>query len=184
MNLLEMILNADNSGSVREVAQRFEMSEDEARNAIGQIVPALSRGISRNVSQQGGLESLLNALSQGNHQRYLDRPEELARPETITEGNSILGHILGSKDVSRNVAGHAAVNTGIDAGILKQMLPMVAAMVMGMLGRQASGAGSLDALPGGGGTPSGLPGLLGTFLDADRDGSIMDDLLELGKKFF
>jgi len=184
MNLLEMILNADNDGPVREVARRFGMREDDARNAISQIVPALSRGISRNVSQQGGLENLLNALSQGNHHRYVDHPEELARPEPITDGNSILGHILGSKDVSRNVAGHAAVNTGFDANVLKQMLPMVAAMVMGVLGKQASGTGSLGALPGGGGSPSGLPEILGTFLDADRDGSIMDDLLGLAKKFF
>ncbi len=185
MNLLEMIQNPDNMNLVREAGKKFGMGEDDARNAIGQIVPALSRGLSRNASQPGGMEALLNALASGNHQRYVDNPEELARPEAIQDGNSILGHILGSKDVSRNVAGHAAAQTGLDPGILKQMLPMIAAMAMGVLGKQASGAGSLESLRGGGeGSPSGLPGLLGTLLDSDKDGSIVDDLLGLAKKFF
>ena len=61
---------------------------------------------------------------------------------------------------------------------------MVAAMAMGVLGKQASGAGSQGALRSGEGSPSGLPGLLGTLLDSDRDGSIVDDLLGLAKKFF
>ena len=184
LNLLDMILNADNSPLIREAAQRFGMGEDDARNAIGQMVPALSRGISRNVSQPGGMEALLNALASGDHRRYVENPEELANPETIRDGNSILGHILGSKDVSRNVAGHAAAQTGIDAGILKQMLPMVAAMAMGMLGKQFSRAGSELAPREGEGSSPGLPGLLGTLLGSNQDGYLMDDLLGLAKKFF
>ena len=60
------------------------------------------------------------------HAQYVDQPSQLAQPSSITDGNKILGHLLGSKDSSRQVASEAAASTGIDSGILKKMLPMVA----------------------------------------------------------
>jgi hypothetical protein len=47
------------------------------------------------------------------------------------DGNGILGHILGSKDVSRQVAAQASARTGIGADVLKKMLPLVATLAMG-----------------------------------------------------
>ena len=46
----------------------------------------------------------MSALSSGNHGQYLDRPASLADPAAVTDGNGILGHLLGSKDVSREFA--------------------------------------------------------------------------------
>ena len=48
----------------------------------------------------------------------------------------MLGHILGSKDASRQLASEAAARTGLDVGILKKMLPAIAAMLMGGLSKQ------------------------------------------------
>ena len=137
--------NEPNSGHVDErgrrrgrarVGQQFGLSEDQTGNALGQLVPALMAGLQRNTSQQGGMEGLLGALSRGNHSQYLDSPELLEQDTTREDGNSILGHVFGSKDVSRAVAGRAAEQTGIGADILKKMLPVVATMVMGGLSKQ------------------------------------------------
>ncbi len=185
MNLMDMIAGANNGALVGQMAQQLGIGEGDARRAMGQMLPVLSRGIQRNPSSQQGLESLLGALKGGSHQRYVDHPEEIGRPETVADGNAILGHILGSKDVSRNVAGHAARETGLDSGVLKQMLPMLAAAAMGSLGKQVSGGGSLSGLGGGQSSPSSpAAALLTQFLDADRDGSVADDLIGLAKKFF
>jgi hypothetical protein len=148
--------------------------------------------MSRNTKQEGGLEALLGALAGGNHQQYVDEPQRLAQPESIADGNAILGHLLGSKDVSRNVAGHAAQETGMDAGILKKMLPMVAAAAMGSMSKKttsAAPAGGLSGLLGGlmgGGQQkdAGMAGVVEGFLDADSDGAVVDDLLDMAKKFF
>jgi hypothetical protein len=161
MDLLHMILNAQNGG----------------------MADQLAKGIQNNTSKQGGLDSLLAALQKGNHQKYLDNPDLLKSNDTVTDGNNILGHILGSKDVSRNIAGHASTKTGLDTGILKKMLPLVATMAMGAMSKQTSGGGTLSALAPGQ-QSSSLIGNLTSFLDADKDGSIVDDLLNLGKKFF
>ena len=195
MGLLETLLGAGGGGVVTEIAKGLGLSEDDARKGVSQLAPALARGMSRNTKQPGGLDALLGALQSGQHQRYVDEPQRLSNPESIADGNSILGHIFSSKDVSRNVAGHAAQETGMDAGILKRMLPMVAAAAMGSMGKQASGGGSggglggaaglLGSLMGGGQQKdAGMAGLVEGFLDSDQDGAVVNDLLDMAKKFF
>jgi len=191
MNLLETLLSASGGGVVKEIAGGLGISADDAQAGVKNLAPALARGLSRNAKQPGGLEALLGALQSGNHQRYVDEPQQLARRETIDDGNKILGHIFGSKDVSRNVAGHAAQETGMDAGVLKKMLPMLAAAAMGSMSKQVpaagsgSGGGLLSGLLGGGQQKdAGVAGLVEGFLDSDQDGAVVDDLLDMAKKFF
>ncbi|MEO8052121.1 MAG: DUF937 domain-containing protein [Acidobacteriota bacterium] len=100
-------------------------------------------GLQRNALEEGGMDALLGALNSGNHAQYLDQPEMLAEEVTTEDGNSILGHIFGTKDVSRAVAGRASEQTGIGADVLKKMLPVVATMVMGSLSKK-NGTASAD----------------------------------------
>jgi hypothetical protein len=182
MNLLGLLLDAQDSPALQQLAKNFGISETAAKQAVSEVAPALSRGLQHNISQQSGLEGLLGALKSGNHQRYLDQPDTLAGEAATTEGNAILGHILGGKDVSRRVASHAATRTGLDSGLLKKMLPVIATMVMGSMSKQAASSNLLDG-PGGGSQASGATGLLTQFLDADKDGSVMDDLLGMAGRF-
>lgn len=174
MNLLDSILSANGGGAVQQLARQFGLSEDQASSAVANLVPALAGGFQKNISQ-GGLDDLLGALTKGQHERYLEDPSILGREEVRDEGNGILGHIFGSKDVSRQVAARASAQTGIGESILKQMLPAVAALAMGALSKGSSGApaasnrgGSvldlLTPLLGGGGGPgaSGLGDLIGS----------------------
>jgi hypothetical protein len=181
MDLLSMLLNQGGDQAVRQLGNNFGLDENQTMSAVSNLLPALGRGLARNASMQGGLESLLGALTGGNHQRYLEDPSILSRQETIDDGNGILGHILGSKDVSRQVAQQTSERTGIGADVLKKMLPMVAALAMGALSRQNASAQSIapGAAPG-----EGLAGMLGQFLDANRDGSVADDLLGMAAKLF
>lgn len=179
MGLLQEVLNAQNGGSVRNLAQSFGLREEQVAAALNQLVPALASGLHHNTQSPDGLSSLASALDTGNHQRYADDPATLTRPETVDDGNGILGHLFGSKDTSREVAARAATRSGVSADILKRMLPVVAAMVMGQLSRRAGAARQAPAAggPGGLGGLGGLGGMLGSMLDADRDGSVVDDLL-------
>ena len=178
MNMLEAILNAQNGGLVRQMANDFNLEEGQARAAMGELVPALARGVRSNASEPQGLQDLIGALTRGQHARYLEQPETLQDPSTVADGNGILGHIFGSKEVSRQVAGHAAERSGVDAGVLKKMLPVLAAVAMGAMSKNTGGTGQ-TAQSGG-----GLGDMLGSFLDADRDGSIVDDLVGMAGKLF
>ena len=178
--LLETILNAQGGDTVNQLAKQFGLNSGQANSILSQVVPALAGGVKQNVSQNG-VDGLLSALNKGNHQRYLDQTAQLSNQDTTNDGNAILGHILGSKDVSREVASRASTNTGLDSGIVKKMLPVIATMVMGGLSKQTSSGGALSFLMGGSQQSSGVEGLLTSFLDADGDGSIADDLI--GKLF-
>lgn len=180
MNLMDMILNGQNGDVVRQMANNFQLDEGQARSAMGALIPALSRGIGRETSSAQGLEDLVGALGRGNHRQYLDDPGSLGQEGAVVEGNGILGHLFGSKEVSREVASRAAQSSGVDSGILKKMLPLLASAAMGAMAKQGFGN---DASRLAGGQDAGLGSLLTSFLDADKDGSAMDDILGLASRF-
>ena len=182
MNILNEILGAGNGQVLRQIAGQFGLDESDARNAINNLLPALSQGVKRNAQQQGGMDSLLSALERGNHGRYIDDPQALAEETATIDGNNILGHILGNKQNSREVASKAAESTGMDMGMLKQMLPVLAGIVMGTLNKQAPAARAQGGNEGS--STDDLLGSLGSFLDMDNDGSIADDVLDFAKKMF
>lgn len=99
-------------------------------------MPAFSQGLKRNASDPLGLMRFLNALSSGRHTGYFDDPRQAFAPSGNEEGNAILGHLFGSKELSRAVAAQAAQATGISQAVLKSMLPALAPMILGGLYRQ------------------------------------------------
>lgn len=181
--IMDMIKEAQGGAAIQNLASQFGLGQHEASSAVKSLLPALTVGLQKNVQRPGGAESLLGALKQGNHQKYIQNPEAIVRPEAVAEGNGILGHILGSKETSRQVAAQAAQQSGVDSGVLKKMLPVVATMVMGSLSQKSEGSGLLSSLTGGSQSSSGaaslLSGLLGGGSD-DSGGGIMD----IAKKLF
>jgi len=180
MNMLDVLTSAGNGAAVRQIGTQLGLSEAQATSALSALLPALAGGMQRNAQTPDGLAGLAAALSSGRHQQYIDNPSKLGDASSIADGNGILGHILGSKDVSRQVATQASATTGIGADVLKQMLPMVAALMMGGLSQRNSQSGSPLGMQAGG----GLMGMLGGLLDQNKDGSVFDDLTGLmGRKF-
>ena len=104
MNILDSIMNAGNGAAVRQIGSQVGLDEAQTAAALSALVPALSAGVRQNLQTPDGLSGLIGALSAGNHQRYVDSPTALGDAGTVADGNGILGHIFGSKDVSRRVA--------------------------------------------------------------------------------
>ena len=211
MNLLDMIMSAQGGATAQQAGSQLGLNQQQSQSAIAALLPAISSALKQNTSSPQGLAGLLGALQGGQHEQYLENPQMLGQQQTVTDGNAILGHLFGSKDVSRAVAGHAAQKTGIGADVLKKMLPLVATMAMGSLSKQTKAPTMQSALTGlamqhlmGGQKKSGLGailgavtganarqqqqtqqthqqgmGILGKLLDADGDGSMMDDVLRM-----
>jgi hypothetical protein len=180
MDILQTILNTQDGGAVRQLGSQFGLPPEKTQSALSALVPALAAGLQRNMGSEGGLQGLLGALMSGGHQRYLEDPSTLSDPSTTQDGNGILSHVFGSKDVSRQVAQRASEKTGIGVGILKQMLPLVATMVMGGLARNANASDSADVAPNRAG---GIMAMLTPMLDRNRDGSMMDDIIGMAGSF-
>lgn len=205
INLFDMLAQAQGGGAIANLGKQFGLEGPMAEQAVKALLPAISSGMKRNVAQSDGLSGLMGALQNGNHQQYIDDASALARPEARDEGNAILGHLLGSKDVSREVASRAAQQTGLSSTVMKQMLPMIASMAMGSLSKQTAQPGMMDMITGAMGAKAGSGGgggLLGSLagsllsggankqaanplaamLDADGDGSMMDDVFNMLSK--
>ncbi|HKV99784.1 MAG TPA: DUF937 domain-containing protein [Vicinamibacterales bacterium] len=165
MDLLQTILNAQDGAAVQQLGDQVGLDQNQTMAAVQQLVPALAAGLAHNTNQPGGLDALMAALSGGGHQQYINDPSVLGAAETVQDGNGILGHIFGSKDVSRQVAAQASANTGISADVLKQMLPLVATLAMGAMARRHASA------PAGAQTAdTGLMGMLGPLLGGGSAG--------------
>lgn len=176
MNLLELLLSGENGGAMDQLSKNFDLTPDQTQSAVKELIPALTRGMQKNTAGDSpGLDELLEALKKGNHSNYLDSPNSLGQANTRNDGNDILGHIFGNKQVSRDVASRASERSGISSTILKKMLPIVATMVMGQLGKKILGGGQQVNRANSG-------GILSSLLDSDRDGAIWDDLLGMGAR--
>jgi hypothetical protein len=174
MNILDSIMSAGDGAAVRQLASQLGLNEAQASSALSALVPAVSAGLRHNLQTPDGLSGLIGALSAGNHQRYLDNPAVLGDAATLADGNGILGHVLGSKDVSRQVAAQASHQTGLGPDVMKRMLPLVATLVMGAMSRQAATSGT--PAPTNAAGAGGLLEMLGGALDQNRDGSMLDDI--------
>ncbi|MEZ5589909.1 MAG: DUF937 domain-containing protein [Gammaproteobacteria bacterium] len=187
MNLLDTIMNSQGS-PVGQIARQFGLDERTVGNVMQQFLPALTNGVKKNVQQDGGLDSLLGALNRGGHERYLDDSAGITQPGAVQDGNNILGHLFGDKQVSRELAARTSQQTGVDSSILKQMLPMVAGLAMGALNKQThamgmTGGGMTGGSMAGSAQSSSSLGPLMGLLDADGDGSVVDDLMGLAGRF-
>lgn len=158
--LLHLLLHGAGEEAVQQLGRQFGLSAERTRSVLHQLVPALMAGLQHNTRQASGMDDLLGALSGGGHARYIDHPSLLKQAATADEGNAILGHIFGSKGVSRAVAQRAADETGLDASTVRQMLPLVATLVMGGLSKESS----FRAEPGGTDLNDEVMELLGRFL--------------------
>lgn len=176
MNITDLLFEKGNENAISEFADNFGVNESQAKDAISSLAKSLSRGLGANTQEVEGLDSLMEALESGNHSRYIEDPSLLGKKETTQEGNDILGHIFGNKDVSRHVAKKASKETGLGSGLLKKMLPIVATMVMASLGKKMLGGGAKSRNQSG--------GLLTQIFDADKDGSMIDDVLGMAFKAF
>lgn len=172
MDLKDLIDMAGGGGSVGEMASSLGIDSSAAADLICALSPALLQGFLKQGEASGGLDALQGVLQGGSHQKYIDEPELMRSSATRDDGNKILGHLFGSKDVSRKVAAQAAEQTGLDSSVVKSALPMVAGMAMAAMSKQSGDSSS-----------GGLSDLLGGITGGGGDVGL-DDLVGLAKKLF
>lgn len=172
MNLLDLLDNAGGKQSLGSLAGNLGLDTSKTNGLVAALAPALMGALQKQTDSEDGLSNFKNALQSGKHQQYLSNPDLMSSLEARTDGNNILGHLLGSKDASRNVAAQAAETTGIDASLIKKALPMIAGLVMGAVSKSSDTGGS---------NSNSLSEMFGGLMGGDID---VDDVIGLAKKFF
>ncbi len=136
LSLYEMMMQAQNGNAVEAMARQFGLAQEQAARAVAALMPAFSEGFKRNAANPYDLAAFMKALTTGEHAKYFEDIGKAFTPQGMAEGNGILNHLFGSKEVSRAIAAQAAQMTGIGQEIYKQMLPVMASTLMGGLFKQ------------------------------------------------
>ncbi len=190
-------------GGLQSIAKELGVNETQVAAGAAALAPAILGGLKKQAqSQPAGLEGLGGLVGKLGGGGLLDDVLG-AQPTNVNRGNDVLGQIFGSKDVSRTVAQDAASKTGLSPELLKKMLPMMAMLVTGYIGKQGAGAtanptttaapaaptGGLGGMVGGllrGGAAGtqrpGAGGGIASMLDMNGDGNVLDDILRMAGK--
>ncbi len=187
--LLGQVLGGGNLGAI---SQTIGADESTTSNAIQAALPMLIGAMARNASSEGGASALAGALDRDHDGSVLDDIAGfvLGGGAQQSNGAGILGHIFGGNQPA--VEQGVSQTSGLDMSMVAKLLPLLAPIVMGYLGRQKQeqgmDAGALAGALGGASQQmqeqqSPLMGMLTSILDSNRDGSIVDDAIRLAGGF-
>ena len=162
-----------------QIASRIGADPTQTRQAVSLALPTLLAGLQSQAAPGTGLQqaviqdhdgSILDDIA-----GYIQGTSNLS-PRT-TDGAGILEHVLGGQQPQVQQA--LSSQTGLSMSSIGQLLPLLAPIVMGMLGRQARTEGNTGASGGGiGDLGSILGGLLGgSTAGGGSQGGGLDDLL-------
>lgn len=140
-NLFDIMRGAQGGAAMGNISRQFGLTPAQTQMAVEALLPAFAMGLQRNAMNPNAMGPLFGMLGSGQHAGFFDNPAQGFSPQVQAQGNTVLGQLFGSPDVSRQVAAQAATLTGVGTEILKQMLPFVAAMLIGGLFRAASNQG-------------------------------------------
>jgi hypothetical protein len=145
-----------------DIGARIGADPSQTQQAISVALPALLQSLQGQTSPDSGLQQAIEQDHDGSIlddlAGYVNGSANLG--SRTTDGQGILDHLLGAQQPQ--VVHALSSQTGLNASSIMQLLPMLAPIVMGMLGRQARTSGSGSASTGGfGDLGSILGGLLG-----------------------
>ena len=135
-----------------KISRRIGADEQQTRTAVHAAVPALLAALSAEAERGSGLKaavaqdhdgSIIDQLSE-----YLDGSAQL-NPRA-TDGDGILEHTLGDRQAQMQQA--LSAKSGLDLGTIAKLLPLLAPILMGMLGKKGRSGGASS----GGGNGFGL----------------------------
>lgn len=184
--ILDVLNSPMGKSIISGVATQTNQSENKTQEVLTMALPVLMQAMRRNAATPQGAEGLLSALNSNHDGGILDNLGSLfgggVDSNVLDDGGKILGHVLGNKQ--SNVQNALSQKSGLDAGSIAQILKVAAPLLMGLLGSQAkqqnvNNQSGLDGMLGGllkGNSPQNEQSFLESILDADGDGSIIDDV--------
>ena len=186
-NILDL-LNSDLGETLINGASK-QLGQDKAKTttALSAALPLILGAMKNNAKTPEGAAGLLSALGNEKHGGgILDNLGSILGGGSIDDnilkdGAGIIGHVFNGKE--QNVANALSKSSGLDLDSAMSVLKVAAPFIMGYLGKETRQQGVSDQngvgnLLGGllGGENSQQQSMVEKLLDADGDGSIIDDV--------
>ncbi len=196
MDLLDLLQGQMSDQLLDVLAKKVggNVQKEQVQVAAQGALSTLLGGLAKNAESPKGANGLISALDLDHDGNVLDDALEFlmgkkkpANPRTVN-GAGILKHILGGKQ--SNVVDLLSKSSGMDSNAIGKLLPVLAPIVMGALGKARSQgvintrnvADVLSRQVRSEKNNSIQMEIAKRFLDKDGDGSILDDLASFGLK--
>ncbi len=195
MSIMKLLQQAQGGQGLGQLASQLGLDQGTADQLTQMLAPAIGSAAKQRV-QQGGMESVLGAMRGEGQAQMFDDASVAASPDGQAQGMAFLEQIMGGRQEAEGLAQEAANRAGVDATTVSQFLPALAAMAQGGLQKQMPDSEIDGMMQGGGSSGGGLMGMIGglmggkagdqqsgglamlsQMLDADGDGSPLDDIL-------
>nr|WP_323777473.1 DUF937 domain-containing protein [Amylibacter sp.] len=195
MSLMTLLQQAQGGQGLSQLASQFGMNQDQAAKLSELLTPTIGQA-AKEKAESGGLQDLLSSLHGESQGAFFEDAAQAAAPTGQAQGMAFLETLMGGQQAPQEIASEAANQTGIDLSTVMQFLPALAAMLQGGMQKQmpdsnienlmgqfsgADSSGGIMGMVGGflGGAGGKGPdlGALSQMLDADGDGSPLNDIL-------
>jgi hypothetical protein len=172
-DLNDLIQSVFAGGNLEAISQHLGTSNDETAAGISAALPALLGALAGNASTPRGEQKLASVLERDHDGSLLDSLGGMLTGSLggrAANGSGIVGHLFGDDNHQNDVVNSLAGRSGVNPSLISKMLPLLAPLVMGWLGKQMRGgnnsqaAASSDGMGMGGLGGGGLGGLLGGVL--------------------
>ncbi|SNR16406.1 DUF937 domain-containing protein [Tenacibaculum jejuense] len=183
--ILDLLNSPMGKTIINGVAGSTGQDSSKTGSVLTMALPVLMKAMQRNAATPEGAEGLMGALNKHDG-GILDNLGDLfnggVNNDVVNDGGKILGHVLGAKQ--QGVEQVIGQKTGMDIGAVGNILKTAAPILMGVLGKQSkqnglSNSGGIGDLLGGmlgGNSTQQEQSFLEKILDADGDGSVIDDV--------
>ncbi len=184
--ILDLLTGPMGQMLINGASKQLGLGQDKTQSAMSAALPLILGAMKNNAASPQGASGLLGALKSKHDGSILDNLGSILGgdkidDEVLQDGEGILGHVFGGRQ--ENVAQAVSKSSGIDLGAAMNILKVAGPFLMGALGKQArekqvSDQNGLGDLLGGmlGGGQKEQQSLVNRLLDADGDGSIIDDV--------
>lgn len=185
--LLDLLTQNMGGDQMRKLGNAIGANEQTTGNLLSTALPLMMQAMSRNAKNPKKAATLQGDLERDGQGSILANLDDFLDTPATRDDDNMVANLFGSK--RSNVEKGLGALGGVDAGMVAKFLPMIAPVVMSMLGKasqQGGGASLTDFLDQeeravNKKVPSEL-GMLGSLLDSDGDGQIADDLASMGGK--
>ncbi|TNE56827.1 MAG: DUF937 domain-containing protein [Bacteroidetes bacterium] len=150
MNLMEMLQGQLSDDVLGQLSQQIGADKEQTATAANGIFATLLGGLANNTTDTSSLSSLASALDRDHDGSILDdlasmvgsvAQQSAGQAPKALNGAGILGHILG--DRQETAAQQISQQSGLNVNQIMKLMPILAPIVMGVLGR-AKNSGGLD----------------------------------------
>jgi hypothetical protein len=147
----------------KQMSSNFNVDQGTVQKLIPQLAPLIIAGLKKQKDTRGGDERVDHILNKYGDSSVLDNIKDLISSKAQAQDvDPNLGGLLGDAG-GLQAAQALAKNMNIDASTIMKMIPALSPLILGALTKKRDTTGK------------GISGV-GALLDADGDGSILDDV--------